>query len=162
MFGRKKSKPRTCPEGHELEPGWEQCPYCTATRKEESSRRAVVVSKPAGAPAPFGLVGWVVALEGEQKGEDFRLHEGRNVFGKADGCDIPLKDAHVSERHAVLEYRASAGTWTLEDLESKHGTWVNGARVSGETRRLEDGDRLRVGRTELFFRRFDPPGRKKK
>jgi hypothetical protein len=158
LFGKKKPAPRTCPEGHELEPGWEQCPHCTAERKkekEEATRRTVVVSKPAAPPR--SLVGWVVALGGEQRDQDFRLHEGRNVFGKADGCDVPLKDAHVSERHAVLEHRSDTGTWTLEDLESKHGTWVNGARLAGETRRIRDGDRLRLGRTELYFRTFEPP-----
>ncbi len=159
MFGKKKPQPRTCPEGHEMEETWEQCPHCAAEKKEETTtRRTVVVSKPPAAERR--LAGWVVALGGEQDGRDFRLREGRNLLGKGEKCDVVLKDAHVSECHAVMEFRSAERVWMLEDLESKHGTWINGKRLeSGDEspgRRLSDGDRVRVGRTDLYFRIFDP------
>ena len=159
MFGRKKPQPaRTCPEGHVLEESWEQCPYCAAGRAKEESKRAIVVPKPTTAERV--LAGWLVALDGEQAGEDFRLREGRNVLGKGDRCDVLVRDPQVSERHAIVEYRVSAETWTVEDLESKHGTWRNGKRLpAGDAVPLADGDRLRLGRTELFFRAFAPAGR---
>ena len=40
---------------------------------------------------------------------------------------------------------------TLEDLESKNGSFVRGRLVTEPTR-LEDGDRIRLGGFELVFR----------
>jgi hypothetical protein len=156
VFGKKKAGPRVCPEGHELEESWEQCPFCAAEKKEEAPRRTVVVSKPAGPQRR--LAGWVVAIGGEQDGDDFRLRVGRNLLGKGDKCDVVLKDAQVSERHAVVEFRPEERSWNVEDLESRHGTWLNGKRLGPDGRPLADGDRLRLGKTELLFRALEPPG----
>ena len=47
----------------------------------------------------------------------------------------------VSRRHAVVS--AAQGQWTVRDLGSTNGTYVNGARVAeGETRAIRDGDRV--------------------
>lgn len=47
----------------------------------------------------------------------------------------------VSRRHAVVS--AAQGRWTVRDLDSTNGTWVNGARLAeGETRAIHDGDRV--------------------
>jgi len=45
--------------------------------------------------------------------------------------------------------------FTVRDLGSANGTFVNDVRIGGETR-LRHGDRVRVGRTTL---RFDFPAR---
>jgi len=109
----------------------------------------VVPKKEAGARA---LAGWLVALSGDQEGEDFRIRAGRNVIGKGAKADIVIRDAHLSERHALLEVGEDGAT--LTDLDSKHGTFINGKRIEAE-RRLRDGDRLRVGHTDLKFRSFE-------
>jgi hypothetical protein len=41
------------------------------------------------------VVGWVVAMSGQQKGQDFRLHDGRNILGTAADCDIVIYDPYV-------------------------------------------------------------------
>lgn len=47
----------------------------------------------------------------------------------------------VSRRHAVVS--AGQGQWTVRDLGSTNGTWVNSARLAeGETRAIHDGDRV--------------------
>ena len=47
----------------------------------------------------------------------------------------------VSRRHAVVA--AGHGQWTVRDLGSTNGTFVNGGRLAaGETRALHDGDRV--------------------
>ena len=47
----------------------------------------------------------------------------------------------VSRRHAVVS--AAQGQWTVRDLGSTNGTYVNGARLAeGETRAIHDGDRV--------------------
>ena len=56
-------------------------------------------------------------------------------------------DDFASAHHARLEARTD-GIW-VEDLKSTNGTFVNGGRISAE--RLEPGDVLRIGQTELVF-----------
>ena len=47
----------------------------------------------------------------------------------------------VSRRHAVVG--AARGRWTVRDLGSTNGTFVNSARLAeGETRAIENGDRV--------------------
>jgi hypothetical protein len=163
LFHRKKKKARTCEKGHALEESWEQCPFCAAETGNgaadaadstpEGGRSAVVVSKKA---SPRALMGWLVALNGEQEGLDFRIVTGRNLIGKGAKADIVVKDAYLSERHALLEVRENGGKreHLLSDLGSKHGTFLNGKAVTKPCQ-LRDRDLLRLGHTELTFRSFD-------
>jgi FHA domain len=77
---------------------------------------------------------------------------GTVTIGRSAKADISLPwDPEVSRLHAELELRA--GEWTVtDDGLSQNGTWVNGLRLLGR-RRLTDQDTLRIGRTELTFRR---------
>ena len=162
MFEKKQQ--RTCPKGHPQEDSWEQCPFCAAEPTEadgasdeatEASRGAVLVPKKKTV-ASKPLAGWIVALSGEHAGADFRLGEGRNVIGKGAQADIIVRDAHLSERHASLEAHDEKGRYWLRDLESKHGTFVNGQPVDVQHgHAIEDGDLLRFGKTEFKFRTFE-------
>lgn len=77
-------------------------------------------------------------------------HE-RLSIGRDPACDIALPwDPGVSRLHAELEH--VAGSWVvIDDGLSRNGTWVGDERIVGR-RRLADGDRVRVGATELQFR----------
>src|SRR5213075_1790695 len=54
----------------------------------------------------------------------------------------PEQDLDVSGRHA--EIRGSAGSYTITDVGSTNGTYVNGKKVDG-TVTLHDGDRVQFG-----------------
>lgn len=97
---------------------------------------------------PKECVGWVVALNGQLKGVDFRLTPGKNVVGTAADCDVVLTDQFLSGRHAVIRYEE--GRFTLVDLDSTNGTFVNDERVTKEE--LIDNDRIRLARSELKFK----------
>jgi hypothetical protein len=75
------------------------------------------------------------------------LSGSRVVIGRSRECDAVLDDANVSRRHA--EVRQENGGWVVADLGSTNGIKVNGRRV--EQARLEPGDELRVGVTDLTF-----------
>ncbi len=76
----------------------------------------------------------------------------RMSIGRATQNDIDLPwDTEVSRLHAELEQ--IGGAWTVsDDGLSRNGTFVNGTRISGRMR-LRDGDVVRVGRTQLAFKR---------
>ncbi len=78
---------------------------------------------------------------------DVVLSGARLVIGRLHGCDVCLADANVSRRHAELA--AAGGTWSVRDLDSTNGTFVNGKPVA-ETP-LADGDVIEVGTTRLVY-----------
>jgi 3',5'-cyclic-nucleotide phosphodiesterase len=68
---------------------------------------------------------------------------------------IPLHT--ISRRHVRLRRRGMA--WSVEDLHSSNGTFVNGERLlPGSWRALDDGDELDLASTRLVFRSLLAPG----
>lgn len=94
------------------------------------------------------VVGWIVALNGALRGRDFRLVTGRNVMGTAADCDVVLTDPYLSAKHMAI--RHENGRFTLIDLDSTNGTFLNDRRCSKDE--LIDNDKIRIGRTELKFK----------
>src|SRR5258708_12693811 len=79
-----------------------------------------------------------VAIELQIAGDRRRIAINTNPFtiGRSDTCDATISDWRISRLHAqiVLE----AGGYFLVDAGSKHGTFLNGARV--ERQKLKNGD----------------------
>ena len=73
------------------------------------------------------------------------------AIGRDPQNDIVLDDRRVSRKHA--EIRLRLGRYTLYDLQSTNGTYVNGRRVAEMV--LSDGDRVAIGGVELQFRSAD-------
>jgi len=63
------------------------------------------------------------------------------LIGRDPACGLVLEDTRVSKRHAQLSWNGHG--WTLEDLDSKNGTTVNGEPARGAE--LQDGDRISFG-----------------
>ena len=76
--------------------------------------------------------------------------EPARMIGRRPGMALWIDwDSEVSNVHAELQ--CVGGEWTiLDDGLSRNGTFVNGERISGR-RRLQAGDRIRVGRTVLAY-----------
>ncbi len=72
------------------------------------------------------------------------------TVGRGEGADLALSDPGASRRHARLAVGADGGA-TVEDLGSKNGIRLNGARLPPGPTRLHPGDRLRIAGTELCF-----------
>ncbi|MCO4760801.1 MAG: FHA domain-containing protein [Myxococcales bacterium] len=96
-------------------------------------------------------VGWVVVLNGELAGRDFRLVDGKNTMGTAANCDIVLTDPYLSSHHCAI--RHENGEFTFVDLDSTNGSYVNERRCSRED--LIDNDKIRLGRTEMKFKSLE-------
>jgi len=82
-------------------------------------------------------------------GHEASLVEGENVLGRSASATVYVDDGSVSRRHAVI--RVSGTEATIEDCNSKNGTFVGKHRV-GAARPLADGDTIRVGRVRIGFR----------
>jgi len=167
-----------CDNGHQMEDGWTDCPYCVRTgyritpavgtlgktRPELASTRpeaaAVQMERSPGfdprKTVPLAtvrrapVVGWVVVMEGAQKGEDFRLREGKNALGSDECSDVTLRDPSISGKHASISYRD--GKFMITDLDSTNGTFLNHDLEPVARCELKDNDLIRVGATTLKFK----------
>ena len=84
-----------------------------------------------------------------------RIHHmpdaGRLTLGRQATCDVVIDwDPLVSRVHAALELVGT--TWTvIDDGLSRNGTFLNARRITAR-QRLNDGDLLRLGATNVEFR----------
>jgi pSer/pThr/pTyr-binding forkhead associated (FHA) protein len=76
------------------------------------------------------------------------LDSERVTVGTLESNDLVVDSEGVSRAHAVLERLGD--TWTVRDLGSRNGTFVNGGRIVGE-RALHSGDEILLGRLRLLF-----------
>lgn len=90
-------------------------------------------------------------------GVELPLVGARLVLGRAGGdADIALSDDKASKRHARLDH--DDGGWTISDLSSRNGTWLNDERLEAERlARLKPGDVVRIGTTEMTVVGGEPP-----
>ena len=74
-------------------------------------------------------------------------------LGRDPENSLVVTDRGVSRRHLAL--REQNGGWVVADLGSRHGTFVNCARVTEQ--RLRDGDTIQAGNLDLVFRDLPLP-----
>ncbi|HRF59810.1 MAG TPA: FHA domain-containing protein [Fimbriimonadaceae bacterium] len=83
-------------------------------------------------------------------GQFHRLRSGRNVLGREVGVDLAFPaEPTVSRRHAAIEISPTG--FTIEDLGSSNGTFVNGQSVTTMAA-LAAGDEIRLGQCRLVLR----------
>jgi DNA-binding winged helix-turn-helix (wHTH) protein len=81
------------------------------------------------------------------------LGQGENILGRAPDAHVWIDEAGVSRRHARIQIQGTDAT--VEDLGSKNGTYVQGARVTSAMP-MADGDQIRLGSIVVTFR-VPPP-----
>jgi pSer/pThr/pTyr-binding forkhead associated (FHA) protein len=89
----------------------------------------------------------VIRAGGGRVGESFALEGERARIGRRPDSDVFLDDITVSRDHALLIHRGEG--WYLDDCGSLNGTYVNRSRI--ESRRLEEGDEVQIGKYKLTF-----------
>lgn len=107
-------------------PDWDKCLFC------------------GWSPAPR-----LEFVSGPMAGHVILLSEEVTTLGSVAGNTIVLSDPAVSRKHAGI--RRVGNLYELADLGSTNGVYVNGNRMPKKT--LVSGDNLRVGNTEMVFRR---------
>lgn len=91
----------------------------------------------------------VIASSALNPGDAYEVDTSPLTIGRGANNDLPLPDDEFSSaRHARIEPRRD-GVY-VEDMGSTNGTFVNGIRLARE-RRLQPGDIVRVGETDLRF-----------
>jgi predicted component of type VI protein secretion system len=86
----------------------------------------------------------LVVRRGPQPNQTYDLNKDISTLGRDITNDIVINDPEVSRHH--LRMTRGAGGFTIEDLGSTNGTFVNGQRLTGP-RPLRPGDMLGLGET---------------
>ena len=100
------------------------------------------------------IVGWLVALTGKHKGEDFKVREGKTTIGSDAGSDVQLTDEFISGQHAVIKFvsKGDERIFILTDLDSSNGTFLNDAEETIAREALVDNATVTFGQTKMKFK----------
>jgi len=101
----------------------------------------------AATPEELGVEREIVTLTVD--GVRHEVDKRRLLIGRSKECDLQVSDPNVSRRHAELVQEGTA--FWIVDLGSTNGLEVNGQRL--DRAKLENGDRVTVGSTDLVFER---------
>ncbi|GAA2498476.1 DUF3662 and FHA domain-containing protein [Terrabacter carboxydivorans] len=129
------------------EPAREQAP---AAPRPQTSAGTVIDEAPVQRPAPRSNPSarpWL-----DISGDRYPLLGSITTLGRDETADIVVDDPGVSRRHSEIRVTTDGPhlVTSIRDLNSTNGTFVNGDRISSQ--RLQDGDRLTIGRTSATFR----------
>jgi hypothetical protein len=123
--------------------------------RPEAEMERTNVHLPARPTEAVADIAWLVIISSPTAHlhQMYRLDAVRMEIGRAFDTPIFVDDKTVSSRHAAIRYERvnDRFEFVLYDLASTNGTFLNGAPVHMEV--LKDEDRIRVGETDLAFKK---------
>ena len=121
-------------------------------KKEMSATIALNTNEVTGAQP---VCGWLVVVEGDQKGRSFIVHSEKNIIGRSSQHDIDIAfDKAVSkDGDAVLTYDSRSKKFFVTLAAGKNNVYHNGNLLL-TPEEVKDYDTIEVGATKLVFRSF--------
>lgn len=162
-----------CTYGHYYDPGKSpSCPVCRKRKpKPDSTTGRPSTEPPAGGVPPVvppadgttvpmarralgidPVVGWLVCIEGADRGRDYRIRSERNTIGRAPAMDICIAgdDTISRETHAVVRFDPQSGAFKILSGRGRGLVYVNDVVVDAAAE-LKERDVVSLGRTKLLF-----------
>ena len=97
----------------------------------------------------------LIVTEGEQKDKYYQLGNRTLAGGRDPAREIQIVDETVSRKHFLIHKEGAAHV--IVEARAKNGLYINGQACSEHV--LQDGDVIRVGKTELTYYLEDRPDR---
>lgn len=96
------------------------------------------------------VAGWLVCMEGKERGRDYPIRTGRNFVGRARSMDIVISDDLMvsREKHFSIAYEPHNSSFAI--IAGQGDTYLNGKRVT-EPMDLFDSDIIEVGESKFVF-----------
>ena len=115
----------------------------------DDGRTRAIVQKEIGLDP---VVGWLVCIEGAEKGRDYRIHSDNNFIGRADNMDINIRSDDTISRvnHAIISYDSRDKAYYFAQGNGRGIVRVNGKAVLS-TVQLAAYDKIEIGATKLIF-----------
>jgi len=86
-------------------------------------------------------------LRGSHAGKEIPIKKASFTIGRTEECSLRVNSDAISRKHC--EILVSEAGVTVEDFDSKNGTFINGVKTEG-AQPLSMGDQLRVGPLEFL------------
>ena len=109
-------------------------------------------------PAGF-VVGWLVCVDGPERGCDYRLYKGFNRLGSGSRVDIQIKgDSQLGDGAALAVVYDDKSNEFFAVQQTGKTAFLNGENLQGAVR-LSSGDVVKAGDSEFEFVAFCREGR---
>lgn len=143
---------------------YKECPYCNNERVEsieekeysamdivENDEEKTVVYW-ANEMSIDPVVGWLVCIEGYDKGKDYKLKTEKNFIGRDQGMDIMIEgDSGISRKnHAIIAYNPKQRAFMLIPGEGNGIVYVQNDAVYSP-RQLTSFDVIEMGTSKFTF-----------
>ena len=92
----------------------------------------------------------LVTTEPGGRQASWKLGADEITIGRAPESGLVIDETFVSRQHAVIAPVKS--NYSIRDLGSKNGTWVNGKKIGGSPETLRDGDSIHFGSPDASLR----------
>ncbi len=124
----------------------------TSGKGKQAEKEGVTVLKMRASKGIDPVVGWIVCVEGQDKGRDYRIRTERNFIGRNDSNDIVIKgdDSISRERHAIISFNPRTNSFRLAPGDSRGLIYHNDDEVLTPID-LQPYDLLELGKTKLMF-----------
>lgn len=87
-------------------------------------------------------IAMLLVQEGSSPKTQWPLHKKVTIIGREQDADVQISERQVSRQHAELKLTVEG--YTIRDMGSKNGTFLNGETVTGEPRLLRNGDEIGI------------------
>lgn len=119
-------------------------------KEREENKTVAIVEKKLKVNQP--IVGWLVCIEGPEKGKDYQIQAKNNTIGRSGKMDICIReDMTISrENHARLAYDEKHNNFHLIPAENTNNIYLNDEPVYIPTK-LEAYDCIEFGDSKMVF-----------
>lgn len=103
------------------------------------------------------VVGWLVCIDGPDKGRDYRLHTNYNFVGRGANMDVCIAhdQAIKRDKHFSVSYDARHNRFFAYMGNGEEMVYLNDQPLSPAGTPLNSGDKIEVAGTTLLFIAFD-------
>lgn len=117
---------------------------------------------PAAAPpvtvAYFGkkdfdpVVGWLVCVDGPERGRDYRIRSGNNRIGRDETMEIVIREDHTISRvkQAIITFDGRNGRFVVKEGDGRSLIYLNGEPVDNSAE-LSPWAMLEMGKSKFCF-----------
>lgn len=140
--------------GHSNSAGSRFCSSCGRPLKLENEASTEALETLGGIDSEVALEApatgaALVVTSGHQAGTRYAITTTQVTVGRHPDSDIFLDDITVSRRHVELQQGKTG--YSLTDVGSLNGTYLNGERLAEGETQLTNGDELQIGKFKLLY-----------
>ncbi len=117
--------------------------------RQEDGRTVAIIKEEIGIDP---VVGWLVCVDGSDKGRDYRIHSDNNFIGRSEKMDICIRgDETISrENHAIISFDTRDKVYYFSPGDGRSIVRLNDKALF-MTSEIKAYDTIEIGKTKLLF-----------